>query len=318
MTDVISSIAKLSQKHILKDANEAYVKGFAVAATNVYPPKQLSKILQEKFFIPNDSGFDLNKYLESAAELSVQNYLKQEPRIINIALDKRVNPPKNVDAYYEVGPTHISLEVKCAEEVELSSDSFTVVMAGRVPNHLDKFNALKSAMPKETVQLVKNKDNTLKDFLISANNKFSPDSGVDDLNILFIACGDAVHIQDWYNYLYATSGFFTADPLCSYLEYNLVDVVILSNLKYYHTLAKQFHDWTLRDVFLLPCVNPHHRTTAMSGSIVSGLSVFNHHLKLFNDFSPTPFAAQALKVIHYVVEKLQPRERDRYFPVRKK
>jgi len=319
MAEVRHLISRLSQKHILAGAPESYARGFATAASNVYSAKEIESVLQRKFFIPDDSRFDLDSYQQSAAELSVQNHLVLERRAKNFERDKRVNPPKDVDAYYEVGATRVSLEVKCPVEVEPPEDPYVVTMGGRVSGYLEKFNRLKGVMesnPENSVDLAKNKDNTLKDFLVSAHDKFSVSSGVDDLNILFIACGDCASIQDWYFYLYGNSGLFTGDPFHpSPQDYGLVDVVALSSLRYCHAHAQGFHDWTLRDVFLLPCVNPHRRSSAVSESFVSGLNIFDHHLKRFNAFTPESEAGQSLKVLHYVVEKLAGQERARYFPV---
>jgi hypothetical protein len=169
--------------------------------------------------------------------------------------------------------------------------------------------------PKNSVVLAKNKDNTLKDFLVSAHGKFSPSSCVDDLNVLLVACGGPESIQDWHNYLYGNSGLFTAEPFHrTPQDYGLVDVVMLSSLRYCHSHAQQLHDWTLRNVFLLPCVNPHRRTSAVSESIAGGLSVFDHHLKKFNTFKPVSEVGENLKVLHYVRWELQEQERARYFP----
>jgi len=60
--------------------------------------------------------------------------------------------------------------------------------------------------PSLVLKLGKNKDNTLKSFL-GANNKFNPGSGVDDLNILFVACEHHANLNGWHRYLYGDKGF---------------------------------------------------------------------------------------------------------------
>jgi hypothetical protein len=47
---------------------------------------------------------------------------------------------------------------------------------------------------------------------------------------------------------------------------------------------------------------------------LSGISVFEHHLKGFSQFTPMTGAGQRLKVIHYVGKELKREERERYFP----
>lgn len=327
MSDIHSKISQLSNKHVLKAAPESYVAGFIAAATNVYPPAQLEKILQNKFFIPDDSKFDLQVFLQSASELTVQNHLKSNEHAKKVAIEKQVHPPKDVDCYYEVEGSHVSLEVKCAVEKPANEKALTLKTAGRIPNHRESFSELKGqlevAQSDKSLELGRNKDNTLKDFLISAHSKFSPASGVgvDDLNILFVACDDYFNMQDWFFYMFAQQGLFTKDPFHPTADFGLVDVVILSNVKYCHTRGKDHHDWTLKDVFILPFLNPNRRLSALSESILKGLSVFDHHLKKFSDYEASaedPGAAQEiamlLKVNSYTVDGLNHSERKRYFP----
>jgi hypothetical protein len=97
---------------------------------------------------------------------------------------------------------------------------------------------------------------------------------------------------------------------------------MLSNLKYLHSEARQFHDWALQNAFLLPCVNPRGRRSLVSESIGNGLSVFNHHLTRFAKYTPDPlsldtpdYVMEQVKVNHYVARHLGEPERIRYFPV---
>lgn len=325
--DILAAIAGLSDKHTLKNAPESYRLGFAEAAVRVYPAHQRAKLLQDKFFIPNDAAFRLDPFLQSASELTVQNHLMQEQPAKNTAIEKQVNPPKDVDVYYEVGATKVSLEVKCAVEAQAAADSLVIKMAGRVPNHQESFNDLKGQLeslnPTTTVELGKNKDNTLKDFLVSAHAKFNAQSGCDDLNVLLVACGYYFNLQEWYFYMFENDGLFTPKSFHPPVEFALVDMVMLTNLKYCHTTARQFHDWTLKNVFILPFLNPRRRATALSESIVRGLEVFNHHLRRYNEFTPTSddpnvpdFILENVKVNAYVAEHMSETERQRYFPVK--
>ena len=121
--DLRSLIAKVSKAHCLRDAPDFYVNGFIAAAQNVYPAEQIERVLQQKFFVPDDALFDLDSYLQSAAELSVQNHLRRSARAKSFSIKKRVNPPKDVDAYYEVDGTRVSLEVKCPVEAQPPEES---------------------------------------------------------------------------------------------------------------------------------------------------------------------------------------------------
>ena len=109
---------------------------------------------------------------------------------------------------------------------------------------------------------------------------------------------------------------------------NVAALLEKKNLKYFHLEARLYHDWSLKDVFLLPCVNPHRRSSSVSESISNGLSIFDHHLSRFAKFTPKwnrndtevrdSGVLEQIKVAHYIVEELNEAERNRYFPVRLK
>lgn len=325
--EILAAISRLSDTHSLKNAVASYQQTFADAAMRVYPTNKRAKLIQDKFFIPNDAAFKTDTFLQSASELSVQNHLMQTPRASNVAIERQVNPPKDVDVAYEVGATQVATEIKCAVEQQPSKESLVLKTAGRVPSHLKTFADLKGLIEGgptgSKLELAKNKDNTMKDFLVSANQKYSPAAGIDDLNVLIVACGGGGNIQEWWHYLYGGEALFSADSFYPVSEYRLVDVVILSNLKYLHSDARDSHRWSLQDAFLLPCVNPHRRSSAVSDSIRNGLSVFNHHMERFAKYAPDPLSAdtpdyvmEQVKVNHYIMRCLEESERLRYFPVK--
>jgi hypothetical protein len=56
-TEILIAISNLSDRHVLKGAPECYRQSFAEAAMRVYPANKRAKILQDKFFVPNDVAF---------------------------------------------------------------------------------------------------------------------------------------------------------------------------------------------------------------------------------------------------------------------
>jgi hypothetical protein len=127
---------------------------------------------------------------------------------------------------------------------------------------------------------------------------------------------------EWYMNLYAPQGLFTADPLHPAFEFSLVDVVILSNLNYWHEHAASGHDWTLKDVLLLPFANPHRRSSCVSDASRDGLSLFPHLAERFNTFVDSAnetmpeYVLGPLKLIHFIGQGLSQSELDQYFPVK--
>jgi len=310
--------------HLLSHSAESYRRSFIAAAANVYARKDTAGVLQHKFRIPDTAGLDIANYVQSAAELTVQNHLFHARGVTALEFDKKVHPPKDVEAYFHVNGTHISLEVKCAVEEAPPPNNFVFQTAGRIPNHQRLLGGVRDALratdgcPDITIQ--QNKDNTMGGFLTGAHEKFSPASSVGDLNILFVACGDAGNMNSWYGYLAGDGGLFTPHSFIDPIKFELVDVVILSNLKYFHQRGQQWHDWTLRDVLMLPVLNPKGRKSRIGSSIIKGLGAFDHQLRRFGSYAKNvgpnfpSNIGHALKVMYFVMEELTHEERTRYFP----
>ena len=114
----------------------------------------------------------------------------------------------------------------------------------------------------------KNREMRLKDALIDANQKFRQNPELDELNVLFVACGDFTRMSEWHGNLMGAGGFFTGESFHPPETYRNVDCVILSNLKYRHSVAFNFPAWSLDDVLLIPIINPHRR--AQNSAVVAG------------------------------------------------
>jgi hypothetical protein len=332
--DVRRIVDAASDKHALKRGGAIYIAGFLGAFTNVYPQKRWEKILQEKLFLPDESRFNDKVFYESACELSVANHIYCQ-HVSDFAVDKRVNPrnKRDVDVSCRIRATDVAVEVKCRDESQNvpnvgsmgGQPILSLLTAGRIPDHLQQLNELKQKIEgasAATVLLGKNRDLALKDCLVSANAKFSPDSSVDNLNILFLAAGYAGKMGEWFMNLFAPQGLLTSDPLHSPADFRLVDILILSNLKYWHEYAARDHDWSLRRVLLLLFVNPHRRSSCVSEACNAGLSLFPHLFERFNKFvdpaaeSMPEYVLGPLRLIHFIGQGLSEEELERYFPVR--
>jgi hypothetical protein len=76
VTQIHELIRGLSPNHILKNSPQNYIDDFVVAALEVYDPAKLRKILQAKFFMPDESNYSDQAYYQNASELSVARYIK--------------------------------------------------------------------------------------------------------------------------------------------------------------------------------------------------------------------------------------------------
>jgi hypothetical protein len=258
----------------------------------------------------------------------------REGTISNLELNKKVNPKsrKDVDACFQVRNTTVALEVKCPSEDKRAAfpGSITLHTAGRISNHKKQYQELKQAIESgesgTSLVLGKKPDHRMKECLVSAHEKFSPTPGVDDLNVLFLACGCYDRMTEWYDCLYGRHELFGPRPFHPSDSFSNVDVVILSSLRYRHEQANAFPAWNLVDVLLLPLVNPHGRRNRTTEAINEGLSVFNHCLKDFalfeknklivdKDSERQSLTDETFKVIRFVKKHLTPAEFTRFFPV---
>lgn len=322
--------------HPLKDpGNQEYANAFVEAFLRVhaaFSDADCMRIFTHKFNKGGLAAFLSDSYLQSAAELSVANHVCLNPNVRNFAVEKNVNRSNrsDVDVFYTVSAVDVNLEVKCpTEEMHVPQENVLVVnTAGRVPNRqatIDDLNE-KFSQAKQQTKVIegKNKDNTLKQFLLEAANKFPTCAACsfESVNVLFVACDYYDNMGRWRGYLYGEQGLFTVSSFQERSTYENVDVVIISNLKYRHRLVRKPTDWTLENTLLLPFANPRTGRTLLRSIVHTGLSIFNHHMQQFGAYRPTSddpqvpsFVLDVVAVEHYVNEALSQEERLKYFPV---
>lgn len=229
--------------------------------------------------------------------------------------------------YYRVDATKVHLEVKCpTEETQEPLPTITLASAGRMPDYQERLANVRAALsgnPSLKIVEEKKADLRLKDALVSAHLKFKPVPDSDDLNILFLACGDFYKMSESHGYLFGRRGLFTGDPFHPPETFRNVDCIILSNLKYRHETAFEFSAWSLDDVLLIPIVNPHGRKNVFDSTITTGLSIFKHYRKDFlSNRIVRPGAeevqemvAPQTKVTWFVDRQLDADEKKRFFPI---
>ena len=329
ISDIIDLVRNLSDKHLLKNRPPQYIADFASAAFATYANRKLEDRLQQKFFIPNDAQFTEEAYLQVAAELTVASYVRSR-NVSDFDIDKRLNPPnqKDVDVSYQLGSTRVAIEVKCPyeEPQDQSLKKLCLLPAGHIANYqqtLQKFKAALGSMSSIPVEPGKNRELRLKDAITSAHLKFPAHPEPNELNVLFLACGDFFRMSEWHGNLFAEGGLFTDRPFHPHSIFKNVDCVILSNVRYRHQVAFDYPAWSLDDALLIPIVNPHGRKNIFDDTIAEGLSVFNHYRREFlSDRIIRPehpdvqvVADKMTKVTWFVVRQLSEKEQKRYFPV---
>lgn len=185
--------------------------------------------------------FDEPQYLQTACELSVCGYFAKKFKS-GFTYEDKVNPPKDVDCSIYYDDAKYNIEVKCAifsnDEELKKEDCFRISAIGRMkeyPGLVEQLSSLFATSPEgKPLKAYKHKDNNLKDFLVSAHEKFSNEVYSNIVNVLWVCCDDAMDMTRWAGYLTGLNGLFTSNSFVDRNLYNKVDVIVLSNLYHRH------------------------------------------------------------------------------------
>src|SRR5699024_9389359 len=117
-----------------------------------------------------------------------------------------------------------------------NSEGVKIFAAERFPNKDDCVQIQKfiesNIADGHHIQTIDRMDNKLKDYLISAHNKFQV-SDFMNFNILVIAVDIIQDMDEWYSYLFGENGVFTEESFIKD-DYSNVDAVLLTNVQHGH------------------------------------------------------------------------------------
>jgi len=262
--------------------------------------------------------FDEAKYLQTACETSIASYLSAYFSD-SFLYEPKINPPKDVDCGFSHNGKTYNIEVKCPDfsvknDID-STNAYKIGALGRLVdfekllgNMQEIFNPENNPAVEPNKPLIKQQhmDNKLKDYLLSAHNKFKESTNSDELNVLAVCCSDWLDMQKWFFYMYGGQGLFTQESFHPPDEYKNVDVVLLTNLYHRHhenwAKDKIEDNWDLSKAFNLIFSNPLRRVD--KAEIIWELvdNIPNHSRKLMN-FKVTN-GLDEMRIPHFVVEEL--------------
>lgn len=248
-------LAKIDDpNHYLKKAmleNKEYIKRFNQAL------KPLQKKLSKKQFddlcinkLQIKAGkFNESQYIQNACELTVLSYFA-EKFSSSFVYENKVNPPKDVDLSITLDDINYNIEIKCVENSKydaIYSDKSInpLSMFGRYPDKEFLTEVMGIEMNKDEISpdldtdkpfvIVENRDMKLKDFLESAQSKFSDTYSNQNINILFICIGGVADIDAWDGYIYGHKGILQEDSFVEHSSFDKIDMIIISNLEHRHS-----------------------------------------------------------------------------------
>ena len=252
------------------------------------------------------------QYLQAACELTVCLYFADKYGA-NFIYEDKVNPPKDVDCSFIDNNSKYNIEVKCADfsvvEHMKNDDSFKVSALGRMPeyrsvvsNLQDNFNDLGKQL-----KTYKHLDNRMKDYLISAHDKFSDENYDDTVNVLLVCCDDAMDMTKWTSYLTGLQGLFTKASFHNQELFNKVDVVILSNLYHRHAKYQEkvniIDNWDFASSFNILLCNPG-RKSDKKKAIEHFYETIPNFNKEVMDYT-VPYGLEVLKLATFVNKELK-------------
>lgn len=272
-----SIIKQTSKDNPLVEAwqsNHTYYRDFINALNDLrtdLTDKQIQFLLRNKLQLGLET-YEPEKYYQGATEISVVikfHRLQHEEFHYEKPVSK--NSRKQPECTIGIEGFVFNIEAKCPDLSNLlkiiipgDNSEKKIILGGsaRIPNHEKYFAELTHSISESDSELAifqkKNKDNTLKDFLCSAHEKFADYKSEQELNILYVALDDIHSVSDWFNYLVGNEGLFTPETFHDPSSYSRVDVVVLTNLLYRHKHYKEIKGsaWNPDEAFIIHSASP--------------------------------------------------------------
>lgn len=321
---------ELSLQYVLNNqfvSTKEYFLGLNGALNDLAPFLSLS---ERKDLCFNKLGLKDNNvteqpFIQAAVELTVcAHFARFFPE--GFVYEEKVNPPKDVDCSFRVGDYKFNVEVKCAnfekKHAVDDGEGFKIGAHGRLTDFKDLSGNLTEAFASVGSPLSEQRhmDNNLKDFLLSADGKFAAVTPDKELNVLVVACDDAMDMQKWYSYLYGSQGLFTPESFVDSSGYNKVDMVLLTNLYHRHKdpvlKDKLVGHWELNQAFSILCQNPKSLKPDETFNMFSGtVHHYNNELHSHVVEGDAPdFILNGLAIPDYVGRKLHANGINRFQP----
>lgn len=266
--------AKQNGHTYFSDCSDVYLTNLAIALSwisKVVQPKSFQHFLDYRLEL-SKTQISKKQCIQALCEINVLSYFaKNYPATFKYEPKLKVGSTKNPEMSYDYDGLTINIEVKCAtfDNREKLNKNKLHVLTHVVPNKeavkadIEFISSLiKKTGTYEGAEEMKNMNNNLKDYLTGANDKFNPDSQLSDINCLIVGCDDPNDIDNWVNYLYGFKGLFKLTDLFDYRAYELVDIVLLTNLYnlYKNPLLTADKDvFNLERTFIVGFLNPRPR-----------------------------------------------------------
>lgn len=209
-----------------------------------------------------------HQFNEFASELIVLYYIiRKTNEYHQFVYEPIYNGKKNPECCFNLWGKTVNIEVKCPnleKRILQEQDKSTLYVhaADRLPDDIFEVITDLSNDTNIPLALAPRLDNKLKDYLISANNKFPKDDRY--INILIISLEIIKDMDEWYNYIFGDRGVFTKNSFVKE-DYSKIDVIMLTNIGVSHQITTETGDpskrWYMEEYLNLLFPNPETFTT---------------------------------------------------------
>lgn len=234
-----------------------------------------------------DFPISMAQYLQFSSEVTVVDYIIRN--YSDFKNEPKYNDNKNPECSFSYKGRTINVEVKCPDlskrVQQENSEGIKVIAGERFPNKNDYIKAKEfietNIKDSQTLNNIDRLDNKLKDYLISAHQKF-PVSSSSNFNVLVVALDIIQDMDEWYSYLFGKNGAFT-DRTYITDDYSNVDAVMITNVQHGHMaddVNLNINCWDLENYVSLLFLNPQKEKC-------NGLGEYYQHeaLNLFGGFT---------------------------------
>jgi len=278
LTNLIEQTAKENPLCASRLTGDGYFDGFLRYIFNPLNSelscKDMEAVLTEKLQLGRQT-FDEPQYLQGATELTVIAKFHSVSHD-HFGYEEAVEQgkKKQPECILKADGFTLNVEAKCPDlsntRIPLikqnGTESVVLNSFGRIPDYPSYSKKLAEDLvksnPELSVDQKKNKDNTLKDFLYSAHDKFVDNRDESELNILVVSLDDIHNLSGWYGHLVAYGGVFTKKPLfVDPHKFSRVDVIVYTNLQYRYKNHVKIENspWNFDDAFCMFSASPYRK-----------------------------------------------------------
>lgn len=253
----------------------------------------LNKEEYKKFLAKSqlDKNITMPQYVQFAAETCVVYYIMRKFNA-GFCYEPQYKGEKNPECSFKYNDRIINIEVKTPDLtkriMQENDDLVKLYCADRLPRK-DDLKHLSVYVEKhlnERVRQIDRLDNKLKDYLVSAHQKF-PKSENKYFNILVIALDIIKDLDEWYSYIFGSAGVFTSN---SYIRepFDNVDAIMLTDVQHGHIGGDFKIDvnlWDLNNYVSLLFLNPNKaRICDIGNFFTEAIDIFGTYTKHFIKF----------------------------------